>query len=51
MGNVRLQEIPSGNYNGHGTKKWHFESALEIFEHASDKKCPVLLFKEKAKNY
>jgi hypothetical protein len=39
MGNVRLQEIPSGNDNGHGTKKWYFESALEIFEHASNKKC------------
>ena len=39
MGNIRLQEIPSGNGSGHGTKKWYFESALELFKHGSSKKC------------
>ena len=38
-GNVRLQEIPSGNDNGRGTKKQYFELALELFEYASEKKC------------
>ena len=38
-GNVRLQDIPCGNDSGCGNKKWYFESALELFENASDKTC------------
>lgn len=51
MGNVRLQEIPSGNDSGHGTKKRYFESALEPLNMLQTRKATVLLFIAQTENY
>jgi len=49
--NVRLQEMPSGNDSGHGTKKRYFESALEPSNMLQTRNATVLLFIAQTENY
>jgi len=51
MGNIRLQEMPSGNDNGRGTKKWYFESALEPSNMLQTRNATELLFIAQTENY
>ena len=50
-GNVRLLEMPSGNYSGRGTKKRYFKSALEPSNMLQTRNATVLLFIAQTENY